>query len=265
MTDAPGLDRTDGRAIDRESVRLRPSGRPVLHQRWSRLIFLHWTFAPEVVRPLVPAGLELDLFDGMAWVGLTAFSVSRMRPSFLPPIPILSDAHEINMRTYVHRDGVPGIWFFSLDATNPLAVWGARLTYRLPYYQASMRVSEEGASVSFRSERTHPNAAPATFDAAWVLGDALPNAQPGTLDFFLVERYVLFAGDAARLLRARIHHRPWPLRRATLSRLASTMLEAQKLPSQDAPALVHAQALPFDVAVWPPARVGNESASPPLQ
>src|SRR4051794_16067195 len=140
--------------IDRLSVRNRPAGCPVLHQRWHGLAFLHWHVAPEALRPFVPASLELDLFDGAAWVGLTPFTVSRMRPSLLPPLPGLSDAHEINFRTYVHRDGVPGLWFFALDATNPLAVWGARLTYRLPYYRARMQVARQPARTTFHSERT---------------------------------------------------------------------------------------------------------------
>jgi uncharacterized protein YqjF (DUF2071 family) len=238
--------------IDRLAVRNRPAGWPILHQRWSRLLFLHWRFAPQDVRPLVPGALELDLDDGAAWVGLAVFNVSRMRPTLLPPLPALSDGEEINLRTYVHRDGVPGLWFFSLDITNALAVWGARLAYRLPYYQARMTANAEADSVSFHAERTHPGAAPATFDATWHLGEPLPEAQPGTLEFFLVERYALWSGPAARLY-ARIHHRPWPLRRATLSHLRSTVLEAAGLPPPGDAPLLHAQAFPFDVDVWPPA------------
>jgi len=94
-------------------------------------VFLHWRLAPDVVRSFVPATLDLDLFEGAAWVSLVAFTVSRMRPTLLPPVPGLSDADQINVRTYVHRDGVPGLWFLSLDANNPLAVWAARLGYRL--------------------------------------------------------------------------------------------------------------------------------------
>jgi uncharacterized protein len=240
--------------IDRLSVRRRPAGWPIFHQRWKRLVFLHWKLPPEAVRPLVPAGLELDLYEENAWVGLAAFTVSRMRPSLLPPIPLLSDAHQINLRTYVHCNAVPGLWFFSLDATNALAVLAARAAYRLPYYRASMQVIEEGGHVSFRSERTHARASRVTFAAAWRLGDSLPEPQPGTLDFFLLERYVLYAGSNDRLLRARIHHRHWPLRRVTLTQLASTMLEAHGLPTPACAPLAHAQAFPFDVDIWPPAR-----------
>ena len=172
--------------IDRLSVRERPRGCPVLHQRWSRLVFLHWRFPPEAVRPLVPSNLALDLFDGAAWVGMTPFTVSRMRPTLLPSLPVLSDGYEINLRTYVQRDGIPGLWFLSLDATNSLAVWGARVAYRLPYYRASMRVMHRGESVSFQAERTHGGAPRAMLDAAWETGDRVPDPRPDTLEFFLI-------------------------------------------------------------------------------
>jgi uncharacterized protein YqjF (DUF2071 family) len=242
--------------IDRLSARQRPAGCPVLHQRWSLLLFLHWRVRPEALRPLVPSRLQLDTFSGEAWIGLTAFRVSRMRPSFAPPLPWLSSADEINLRTYVVGDGVPGLWFFSLDANNAPAVWGARLTYHLPYYFARTQVGAAEDTISFRLRRSdsHAKATPA-FDAQWRLGEPLPTAQPGSLDFFLAERYVLFAGSDGKLARARIHHRPWPLRHATLAHLDSTMLSAQGLPdSGDAP-LVHAQGQPFDVGIWAPERV----------
>jgi uncharacterized protein YqjF (DUF2071 family) len=228
-----------------------------LHQRWSRLVFLHWRLAPEVIRSFVPATLQLDLFEGAAWVSLVAFTVSRMRPTLLPPIPGLSDAHQINVRTYVHRDLVPGLWFFSLDANNPLAVWAARLSYRLAFFHAHMHVVEDGSVVAFRSARRDASAAKPTFDAAWQVGDTRPAAEPGTLDFFLLERYVLYSGSNDHLLRARIHHRPWPLRRATFRHLSSTMLEAQGLPRQTDAPLIHAQAVPFDVDIWAPTRVSG--------
>jgi uncharacterized protein YqjF (DUF2071 family) len=238
--------------IDRLAPRQRPSGLPVLHQRWHGLVFLHWAFAPEILRTLVPAGLELDCFDGRAWVGITPFSVTGMRPSFLPPLPAVSRADEINVRLYVHRDGVPGIWFPSLEITSRLAVLAARLAYRLPYFHARMRVDRDGDSVSFRSERSgRPRAA---LDAEWRVGQPRESAAPGSLEFFLIERYVLYSGDRTTLLRARIHHQPWPLREVTVLRFASTLLEACGVPSPSTPMLAHAQGEPFDVEVWPPER-----------
>ena len=184
-------------------------------------------------------------------MSLVAFTVSGMRPTPLPTIPGLIKAHQINVRAYVHRDGVPGLCLFSLDANNPPAVRAARLGYRLAFH-ARMHVGEDAGVVAFRSERTDANAPKATFDAVWQVGDALPICQPGTLDFFLLERYVLYSGTNDHLLRTRIHHRPWPPRSVTSWPLSSTMLAAQRLPRQTDAPLTRAQAAPLDVAMWQP-------------
>jgi uncharacterized protein YqjF (DUF2071 family) len=241
--------------IDRLEPRRRPAGVPVLHQRWHGLVFLHWPFAREALSRIVPGGLEIDAHDGNAWVGVTPFRVSRLRPSLLPPLPIVSSADEINVRVYVHRDGVPGIWFPSLEISNRLAMWGARLAYRLPYFHARMRVRRDGDTVVFRSDRT--GGEPASFDARWRLGEPLPAAAPGSLEFFLTERYVLYSGDARRMLRARIHHRPWRLREASIVALRSTLLEADGIATPTTPLHALAQAEPLDVEIWPPTRCGR--------
>lgn len=201
----------------------------------------------------MPDALELDLFEGTAWASVVAFAVTRMRPTLLPPIPGLSEAHQVNARTYVHRDGVPGLWFFSLDADNALAVAAARAAYQLPYYRARMTVTSGDDAVTFRCDRTDSRAPAATLEAAWTLGEPVGSPQPHTVDSFLLDRYVLYAGPDATL-RARIHHRPWPLRRVTLTRLSSTMLESVGMAPPSQPALIHAQAAPFNVAIWPPER-----------
>jgi uncharacterized protein YqjF (DUF2071 family) len=243
--------------IDRLAPRRRPSGCPFLRQRWSRLVFLHWRVAPDVVRAFVPATLDLDLFEGAAWVSVVPLSVTGMRPAILPPIPRLGDTQQVNVRTYVHRDGVPGLWFFSIDADNPLAVWGARIAYRLAFFHAHMNVGDHDGGTAFSSERTDASAVKATFEAQWRLADELPVPEPGTLDFFLLERYVLYSGSDQHMWRSRIHHRPWPLRSLDLRHLASTMVEAHGLPRPTEAPLTHAQALPFEVAIWAPRRVAR--------
>jgi uncharacterized protein len=240
--------------VDRLSIRSRPPGSPIMHQEWEKLLFLHWRFPPALLRPLVPSGLELDLHEGEAWVGVTPFTMSGIRPVFVPPIPVLSDSHELNVRTYVHRNGVPGVWFLSLDASNPLAVWGARFGFHLPYFRARMRLAQAGDTVEFSSRRSDPAGPEAEFEGAWELGKRLPDAAPGSLEFFLIERYCLYAADGDRISRARIHHEPWSLRRASITRLSSTMLESHGLPTPPEPPLVHAQAAPLDVEIWAPAR-----------
>lgn len=241
---------------DRMALRERADGTPIMYQSWGKLLFLHWPFPPAALRRLVPAGLEIDTFDGQAWVGVTPFTMWGIRLPGLPALPVVSRSHELNVRTYVHHDGVPGVWFLSLEASNPLAVIGARAGFGLPYFRARMRLAEEGGRVRYSSRRAHPGAPVADFRATWSLGDSLPTAQPETLDFFLIERYCLYSVTAGRLSRCRIHHRPWPLRSARVEALSSSMLEAHGLQTPAGTPLVHAQADAFEVAIFRPRLVG---------
>src|SRR4051794_11218971 len=124
---------------DRLAPAHRPPGLSIMRQNWRQLLFLHWEVAPEALRPLVPARLTIDTFEGHAYIGVIPFDVRGARPRFLPPFPGLSRWHELNVRTYVHLDGrEPGVWFFSLDASNLAAALAARAAYGLPYCAAEM-------------------------------------------------------------------------------------------------------------------------------
>jgi len=241
--------------IERLSVRARPPGLPIMYQTWGELLFMHWPVPPRSLRPLIPEPLGVDTHDGAAWIGLTPFTMLGVRPVFAPALPFLSESHELNVRTYVHLDGVPGVWFFSLDANNPLAVLGARLAFHLPYFGASMGLERHDRVIRFASRRTQRRAAPADFEAAWRVGDELGEARPGSLDFFLVERYCLYSAHKGRLYRARIFHRPWTLQSASLLSYSSTMLESQGLPAPGGEPLLHQQGEPLRVRVWPRTRV----------
>lgn len=227
-----------------------------MHQNWGKLLFLHWSVPVSVLRPMIPRSLEIDTYDGGAWVSITPFTMWGIRPAMLPAVPVLSDSHELNVRTYVHAEGIPGVWFFSLDASNAVAVLAARLGFHLPYYQADMRLDESGDSISFTSRRTDERGPKAEFRATWSRGKALPEPAPDSLEFFLVERYCLYAAKAEKLYRARIHHAPWSLRAATLETLSSSMGEAHGIGLADKPALLHAQGEPLAVEVWPLKEVG---------
>ena len=222
-----------------------------MHQNWGKLLFLHWSVPVSVLRPMIPRALEIDTFDGGAWLSITPFTMWGIRPTMLPAIPGLSDSHELNVRTYVHAEGVPGIWFFSLDASNAIAVLAARLGFHLPYFQAVMRLEEAGETITFTSRRTDDRGRPAQFRAQWTRGEALPAPPPESLEFFLVERYCLYAARDEKLYRGRIHHAPWSLRRAVVDNLSSTMGEAHGIELADTPTLVHAQGDPLAVEVWP--------------
>jgi len=176
----------------------------VMGQTWQRLLFAHWRVPHDVLRPHVPKSLELEQWDGSAWLGITPFRVAGLRLRGLPPLPLASSFYELNCRTYVRRDDRPGIWFFSLDASSRLAVEAARRTYRLPYRLARFDVDDDFAV------RRHGTSA--RFQAGYEGRGPVEPAQPDTLEYFLAERYCLYAGDGA--LRAEIHHPPWPLQAA---------------------------------------------------
>lgn len=241
--------------IERASARARPPGPPIMYQSWGDLLFVHWPVPAESIRPSIPEPLAVDTHEGVAWIGITPFTMWGVRPVFAPALPFLSESHELNVRTYVHLDGVPGVWFFSLDANNPLAVLGARLAFHLPYFVARMGLERGDRAIRFTSRRAHRRAAPAEFEAAWKVGEELGEARPGSLDFFLLERYCLYSAHKGRLYRARIFHRPWTLHSASLLSCRSTMLESQGLPAPGGAPLLHQQGESLRVRVWPRIRV----------
>lgn len=234
--------------VDRLAVRHRPQGQPVMHQDWGKLLFMHWRIKENFLRPHIPAGLEIDTYGNSAWIGITPFTMWDIRglPPYMPPIPGLSEMHELNVRTYVHYNGVPGVWFFSLDANSTAAVLGARSFYHLPYYSAD--ISLEGKrKIKYRLKRKDDP--PAQFKAEWTVGEPLPESQPGSREFFLTERYVLYSEFEGELYRARIYHEPWQLYEAELSDFGSTMLEAKQIPQPKTQPILH-YAEQVSVDIW---------------
>ena len=238
--------------LDRLALRARPEGVPLVRQTWGKLLFMHWRIDRERLRPLIPEPLSIDTFDGSAYVAVTPFTMWNVRLSFAPPVPGLNSLHELNVRTYVHMDGVPGVWFFSLDANSRPAVAAARTFYHLPYFHAEIALEQEGDTINYDLARTDDP--PAEFHASWKKGGRPRFARPDTLEFFLVERYCLYALRGDRLMRARIHHEPWPLRDAALAALDSTMIESYGLPTPAGEPLLH-YAEEIDVDIWGPEEV----------
>ena len=236
--------------LERLAVRRQPEGSPIMHQDWSSLLFMHWRIDEKLLRPLIPRHLSIDTFDGSAWIGITPFTIPTMRalPPFIPALPGVSSMHELNVRTYVYMDDVPGVWFFSLDASSSLAVMGARMLYGLPYYNADISMDREEDTVDYSLTRTDEPTA--EFDAVWTIGEELPYAHPGTLEFFLVERYCLYAEKNGEIYSARIYHEPWPLREAVLSSLSSGMIESLGLPTPEGEPLLHFSE-GVSVDIWP--------------
>src|ERR1700730_1594187 len=153
--------------LERLAVRRRPDGHPLMHQVWGKLLFMHWRIDEKLLRPLIPAELEIDTFDGSAWIAVTPFTIWDIRafPPFIPPVPWFSSMHELNVRTYVHLDRVPGVWFLSLDCNSAAAVLGGRTFYFLPYYNADIELKEAEQTIDYSLVRTDEPAA--EFHAVW--------------------------------------------------------------------------------------------------
>ena len=220
-----------------------------MYQSWGKLLFMHWPIPVEALRPLIPEPLAIDTYNGEAWIGVIPFTIWGARPIFVPPLPWLSDFHEINVRTYVHLNGVPGVWFFSLDANSLVAVLAARTFFRLPYYNARISLEQQDDTIIYASSREGAETR-AEFSAEWTIGADLPQAEPDSLDFFLTERYCLYTADEDKIYRCRIFHQPWPLREARLSRYESSMIEADGLPAPGGEPVLHCGGT-VDVEVWP--------------
>ena len=219
-------------------------------QTWRDLLFAHWPLPAAALRPLVPPALPIDTFDGTAWLGITPFEVTGLRLHGTPPLPRLSRFPELNVRTYTMLGGKPGIWFFSLDAARWAAVVAARSSYRLPYHHAEMSIARGEGGILYRSRRTSPSGPPAALDAEYAPhGDARP-APAGTLEHWLAERYCLYTVAArGRVMRAEIHHPPWPLQPAAAALRVNTMAPPGVGLGGAAPLLHFARRQ--DVVIWP--------------
>lgn len=243
--------------IDRIAPTLEPDATPLLHQHWHHLLFLHWEVSVDALQRLVPPELTIDTFEGKAYVGLVPFTLSGVRPIGVPPLPWISSFHEINVRTYVHhKGGDPGVWFFSLDASSAIAVAAARAAYNLAYFFAEIDFAATTTAtpeIAFRSHREDPRGAmPAHAHIRYTAVESPTTiAAPGSLEFFLVERYILYSMDEQhRLWRARLHHEPYPLRRVEVTELDETLIWAAGIKRSDAHPIRH-YASEVNVKVYP--------------
>jgi uncharacterized protein YqjF (DUF2071 family) len=199
--------------------------RALLSMRWADVLFAHWPVSPERVAATLPDGLDVDTYDGDAYLGVVGFRMESIRPR---GAPIGRSLPELNLRTYVRADDGPGVYFYNLDADDRIGVSLARGLFRLPYYRAAMQVDDrDDGACRFRSRRTHRGAPSARFDASYrPTGEAEP-IEPGSLDAFLTERYRFYTeSDGGRLYRGEIEHPPWELSGATLTIRENALFEA---------------------------------------
>jgi uncharacterized protein len=223
----------------------------VMTQTWHDLLFAHWPTDRKLLASKIPAAVELDLFDGEGWLGVVPFRMTNVAPRLAPALPWLSAFPELNVRTYVRVDDRPGVYFFSLDATNPLAVIAARALFRLPYYTAAMTLQPQGDAIRYTSRRTSRRAPRAELVATYrPTGPASP-PRHGSLEYFLTERYCLYTVDRnGRALRVDIHHPPWPLQPAQAEFTVNTMAAATNIPVSAEPPLLHFSKRQDMVAWW---------------
>ena len=232
-----------------------PSRPWVLGMHWHDLLFMHWPIRADTLRRHMPSALPIDMFDGTAWIGVVPFRMSRVVPRLVPPVPYLSAFPELNVRTYVVAEGKPGVWFFSLDAGNPIAVELARNAFHLNYYNASMSCRRAGESVEYSSARRHRHAPPGAFQGRYRPAGPAYQSAPGTLESWLTERYCLYAANRkGAIWRSDIHHARWPLQPAEAEIEHNSMTEqiGHSLP-ETKPILHFARHL--EVVAWLPERL----------
>lgn len=224
--------------MDRIAPTRRPPAENAGTQSWRDLLFVHWEVPAAVLRPHVPERLSLDAWEGRLLVGLVPFAMRNIKPSWLPQV-MAQDFLETNLRTYVHLDGrEPGVWFLSLEASSLLAVMAARLGWALPYHHARMSMVRSGDRFDYETVRASDDARAV---ASWTPGRVLGASRPGTVEHFLLERYVLYTERGGELWRGRVHHPPYEAREVTLHRMEETLAAALGLPGlAGAPAFVHA-------------------------
>ncbi len=232
-----------------------PATPPVMYQRWHDLLFAHWPVPADDMERLLPDALTVDTWDGEAWVAVVPFRMSHITLRGAPPVPLTNAMLEFNVRTYVTYKGVPGVWFFSLDASNRLMVEVARGWYNLPYFNAGMHLHRHADTVYYAMHRTDRRANPALFAGRYWPTSPVFQSQPGTLESWLTERYYLYAmGRGGDVYQGRIHHDPWPLQQAEADIQINSVAASHGIVLPPTEPLLHYSHV-VQVKAWPIERV----------
>ena len=238
-------------AINRILPRQRPKRKTKGYQSWRNLTFLHWEIASEELEPLLPSGLQLDLFQGKAYIGIVPFEMKNIRPAWCPQV-LGFNFLETNVRTYVIHNQEPGVFFFSLDANSYIAVKLARWIWHLPYFHSAMTLSNKDAVYNYTLKRTDKVQSQIKIEVS----ETLPPSEADSLEYFLLERYLLFTELRGQLLRGQVHHIPYPVRQAELIDFEDQLLEINNIRGiSSSPDLVHfSQGV--DVKIYPLEPIG---------
>lgn len=239
---------------DRLDLRNKPVNQSkVMEQKWRDLLFLHWEIDPEIIQRTLPQGLYVDTFENKAYLGIMPFFIKEANPSILQEITPGSSFREINVRTYVYDDkGTPGIWFYSLDADQWLTVNIAKLL-SLPYYHAQIDAFKDSESeeISYRiSRKNTPENKHSLFKYKKRGNEFF--ADPGTLWFFFIERYLLYSFEriSKKIITGRVHHSPYPLYDVDVARYDSNLFELDGLPSIKQPPVHIVYSSGVDVSIY---------------
>jgi uncharacterized protein YqjF (DUF2071 family) len=223
-------------------------------QTWSNLLFAHWPVDSTLLKPLIPHELNLQEFKGTAWISVVPFMMENVMLRGLPNLPWISFFPELNVRTYVEFGDKPGVWFFSLDAANALAVITARTFLNLPYFRSKMSLQFENNFIDYTSKRKFSEV---TFIAKYKPVSEIHATSKGTLEYWLTERYCLYTKSKKGVLkRLEIHHHPWPLQKAEFVIIENNLFTPLGLSIEGPPALVHFSKT-LDVATWAPKKLQN--------
>lgn len=238
--------------IDRLAPTRRPRALVIGRQRWRDLLFLHWPVGIDTLRRRVPAQLTIDTFEGTAYVGVVAFVMESLALAGVLKALSLSFL-ETNVRTYVHVEGGdPGVYFFSLDANSPFAVIAARASFGLPYYAARMRLSRVDPLIAYTTQRERPIDRRAFLTTRYEPGEVLGPAKVGTLDHFLLERYILHVLRFRRVWSAHIHHEPYLRQVVQLETIDEDLIAAAGLIRPSGPPPIVHYARGVDVELFAP-------------
>lgn len=210
---------------DRLAARERPSEMPLMHQDWKNLLFMHWEYDPEKIQATLPPGLFVDTFRGKGFITMNPFLMENVSIVNMPALPGFSSFIEVNVRTYVYdKNGVPGVWFYSLDLNSLIAANMAREVFSLPYFVAELQASQERKAITVEGKREGEPHAKMKFTYE-PISEVWHEAQTSTLDFFLLERYALFSFAANQLNIGRVHHSPYPIGDVHVGEIQTNLLE----------------------------------------
>ena len=193
--------------IDRVAPTRRPNQRPTGLQCWRDLLFLHWEVAPDVVQANIPSGMHVDCYEGKAYLGVVPFAMCDVRGWRWVPNWAAFNFLECNVRTYVTCNGRPGVYFLSLDAASRIAVWAARALWSLPYFNADMQMTRDADQISYHMVRAGSRI---RHSSRYQIGRELGTSEPGTIEHFLLERYLLFVQRGRKIQVGQVHHKPYP-------------------------------------------------------